>query len=209
MLIAKCSSCGAIFQSLGIRVSGRSVARLSGNKETCPHCGHLADIADGVFSTADGILKIITAPDITKEMYAAFLGLAKKAQDKEIDESQLVEAVTAIHPQLGAALKLAKKNKKLGMVVILILAISRFITFDVKIDANRLFDQIFNGQSLEYLLQEDEFQKPNEELGGDDADSAEGRSEAYEPKTDMWVPRRRDDLLVSASYITISRMINH
>lgn len=72
---ASCPSCGGLFASRGIQLGpGVKNVTLSGNREECPFCGAWADIADGVFDVIDGILSIVSAPDITQQKLSAWYG---------------------------------------------------------------------------------------------------------------------------------------
>lgn len=156
MLIANCSKCGAIFRSRAIAINGGVQIAISNVKETCPHCGSIAQVVDGIFSITNGMLEIISAPDFTRQIYQHFLELAQQAQDKKIDENDFIDAATAIDPRLGTIATLVMKNKRLGLLILLIYFLSNLISIDVKLDVNELFDQVFNSPGVQYILPDNE-----------------------------------------------------
>jgi len=141
---ALCSSCGALFASRAFNISGNvKNLTLSGNKETCPFCGGWADIADGVFDVADNVLSIVSAPNITKQMLGAFGAAVKKAYEVKKPPEELAKEVEKIDPSFGEIIRKSGSNKKFYLVsLLLIVAAIKSCNVDVKLDANRLIDQI-------------------------------------------------------------------
>ena len=145
---ASCPSCGAIFPSRLIAVSGNvKDLTLSGNKETCPFCGQLADTVEGVFDMADGIIEIVSAPHITKQMLDALAAAVKNAYGDKTDPSDLAKEEDAIDPTLGTLVRAFGSKNQLYMTMLLILyftakSCSVNVNLDVKLDANQLLDQL-------------------------------------------------------------------
>ena len=141
---ALCSSCGALFASRAFNISGNvKNLTLSGNKETCPFCGGWANIADGVFDVAGNVLSIVSAPNITKQMLGAFGAAVKKAYEVKKPPEELAKEVEKIDPSFGEIIRKSGSNKKLYLVsLLLIVAAIKSCNVDVKLDANRLIDQI-------------------------------------------------------------------
>ncbi len=141
---ALCSSCGALFASRAFNISGDvKNLTLSGNKETCPFCGAWADIADGVFDVADNVLSIVSAPNITKQMLGAFGKAVKKAYEVKKPPEELATEVEKIDPSFGEIIRKSGSNKRFYLVsLLLIVAAIKSCNVDVKLDANRLIDQI-------------------------------------------------------------------
>jgi hypothetical protein len=118
---------------------------LSGNKESCPRCGHMAQMADGVFNIANDVLSVVTAPNITKQMLAAFGTAVTKAQKENTPTEQLAAEVEKIDPSFGEAVRKAGANNATKVVGLLVLlAAIKSCSVDVKLDANRLIEQITN-----------------------------------------------------------------
>lgn len=209
MIISHCSSCGAIFQSRIIKIDNVVNLTLSNIEETCPHCGGVANIAEGVFSATNGMLSIISAPDITQKMYQEFLGLAKKAKNKKLEDSDFISAAKAIDPRLGTVAILATRNKKLATLVFLIIWLKSCVAFDVKLDANQLYDQIFNQSNIEYVLPDEGGGNLNGELRGNDSNPSHGGTKEQEREFKPFLSPRKETLSVSVSPIAILIALNH
>lgn len=141
---ALCPSCGALFASRAFNVSGNvKNLTLSSNKETCPFCGGLADIADGVFDVAGNVLSVVSAPSITKQMLAAFSAAVKKAYEEKKPPEELAKEVEKIDPSFGEIIRKSGSSKQFYLVsLLLIFTAIKSCNVDVKLDANRLIDQL-------------------------------------------------------------------
>ncbi len=84
---------------------------LSGNRESCPRCGQMALMADGVFNIANNVLSVVTAPNITKQMLAAFESAVTKTQKENISTEQLASEVAKIDPSFGEAVRKARRKQ--------------------------------------------------------------------------------------------------
>jgi hypothetical protein len=141
---AVCLSCGALFPSRFASLFGGTNVNLTlrGNAETCPYCGRLAHVADGVFHIAGDILTVVSAPHITREMLAALSAAVRKAyQDKKPPE-EVAQEVEKIDPALGAVIRKNASTPLYWLVLILILAAIKSCSVNITLDANRLIDQL-------------------------------------------------------------------
>jgi len=205
MILAHCRHCGATFQSRAFKVSNVFNLTLSGNREECPNCHKMADIADGTFNVVGGMIQVVSAPDITRSMYASFLGIAQKAKDKEIEPSVFVEMAEAIDPRFGKAAQIALKHRGWGFMLLLVLWLNSCVSLDVKLDVNQLYDQAFGRPGIEYVLPDEQpADDRNGELGADHANPSEKSPEGQNREFDALTTRRKQLLMVSASMIAIS-----
>jgi hypothetical protein len=142
-LRASCSSCGALFRSKRIRISGntKGVVFLN-NKETCPFCGALADIQEGTFDMVNGVLCMVRDANVTREMCSKLERLAIKAYTEKMPPENLIKEIKEISPFLGQQFP----KMPIPIFLLLILLISRSCTFEtkfeIKLDANQLVSQI-------------------------------------------------------------------
>jgi hypothetical protein len=141
---AACPSCGALFVSRFISVGGDvKDLMLSNNRETCPYCGAMANTADGIFDVTDGILSVVSAPNITRQMLANFEAAVKSAYANKTPPEQLAREVESIDKSLGDVVRKVGKNNHLYIAALLvILAAIKSCNVDVKVDANRLIEQV-------------------------------------------------------------------
>ena len=204
MILAHCKHCGAIFRSQSIAVENSTGVTLTGNEETCPNCGGMANTAEGIFNAVGGMVEILSAPEITRQMYAEFLGVVKQAQKGEIEEPAFIQAASAIDPRLGKIAMLAVKHKGWAATALLVLWLSSCVNLDVKLDANQLIDRVFGGPTVEYVLPDETGSKPEHKLNGDDSNPAKRGSQQKKRDFDPLPTMRKEPLLISASALAIA-----
>jgi hypothetical protein len=139
-----CHSCGAIFASRMISIEGNVKGlTLSNNSETCPYCGGIAYLADGVFNIADDVISILSAPSITKDNLRK-LGVAVIDAYKDPSKSEnLIKIAESIDPDVANAVRAVTSNKSLALVGLLLFAMAiKSCNLNVSLDANKLIDQL-------------------------------------------------------------------
>lgn len=146
LIPVSCPNCGALFASRAFHISGNVRGlTLSGNRETCPFCGGMAHIADGVFNVANNVLSVVSAPNVTKQMLAAFEKAVQVAYANKTAPEQLAKEVEKIDPSFGDAVRKAGASNHLYLAALLIsLAAIKSCSVEVKLDANRLIEQLTN-----------------------------------------------------------------
>ena len=115
---------------------------LSENRESCPFCGELADIAEGVFDVAGSTLSVITAPRVTKEMLAALGDAVRSAYETDKSAEELAAEVERIDPAFGDLVREAGGGKLFRTALLLILAAIATCDVDITLDLNELVDQV-------------------------------------------------------------------
>ncbi|MCZ6763206.1 MAG: hypothetical protein O7C03_09455 [Gammaproteobacteria bacterium] len=152
---AHCPNCGAIFRSSLLSIGGnvKNLA-LSGNTEICPFCSSTANTAEGVFDIADGIITVISAPHITKEMLVAFGAVVQKAYRQRTDPEDLAKQAEKIDPTLGKLVRSVSGNRPIYLtgLLLLILAI-KSCNLNIDIDVNELIDQMNGVAPTEIALE--------------------------------------------------------
>lgn len=144
-LIAYCETCGGPFQSSLAEVKKATDLTVTGNLETCPRCGELAPVLDGVFNVTHGVLEIVRAPGLTRDLYQRFGKLIGEAAKTDMAADELNKRAGEIHPQLEQATKQlpAKSPWRIIVLMLLIAALeSCDFNFNVNIDINELYDQV-------------------------------------------------------------------
>jgi hypothetical protein len=115
--------------------------------ESCPFCGGMAHIADGVFNVANNVLSVVSAPSVTKQMLAAFERAIQVAYANKTAPEQLAKEVEKIDPSFGDAVRKAGSFNHLYLsALIIFLAAIKSCSVEVKLDANRLIDQLTDKQ---------------------------------------------------------------
>jgi hypothetical protein len=148
-LPAYCSNCKLIFPSQGIGGGGGGTANFQGNKETCPRCGFLADVADGTFAFDDGIVRLIKGSAWTRQQIAmmerAYRDLAEK---KEVTPGVL-DVLEKVSPNLGtAANAVTGKYGKGVLAALTLMALLSRCNLNVDIDVNDMMKQYYEQQSV-------------------------------------------------------------
>jgi hypothetical protein len=142
-----CTSCGSIFASRLFNISGniKNIV-LSNNQETCPHCGGIAHLSDGVFTVAEGALSIISAPELTKVMLNTLMVQVQKAYKKKTSAEELANTVEEIDPGLAKIIRTlgGSNNVNYVAVLLIILMALKSCSLDIKLDANQLIEQLKN-----------------------------------------------------------------
>lgn len=143
---ASCPNCGGFFASRAFSISG-NIQRmvLSGNRETCPFCGGMANIVDGIFNVANDVLSVVSAPNVTKQMLASFEEAIQFAYAHKSSPAQLASEVEKIDPSFAEVVRNtgASNNLYLGVLMIILMAI-KSCSLEIKIDANQLIEQMTN-----------------------------------------------------------------
>jgi hypothetical protein len=135
---AQCTNpaCRTIFPS-SFAASNVTGLKLEGNTDRCPVCHRAASVIDGTFDVKDAIIQVISAPETTKAILAAFLNVAQQAVSGEISEKEAVEKAAAIGPQFKYLMMLAA-----GSIPILALLAALLQTY-LQYDSNRTSPEDF------------------------------------------------------------------
>ncbi len=119
---AYCPHCGYVFDGRGgIHVENVMNIRLSGNRISCPNCGRMANIVDGVFSDRGNGLEMVEGPPISAAVLRQIKEIAERAQRKDISKQQAVREAAAINPLLAGLLE--------RFLVLGFAALSTFVAF--------------------------------------------------------------------------------
>lgn len=142
---AYCSNCGLLFPS-GFAATNVRNTTFTGNKQTCPRCGDMAVVLEGVFNVADDLIEIIQASDFTVEVLQKFQALISRPNvSAEIDT--VAQSAEEIHPGLGNVVRKANKTGVWLFLIAAVIALSKIISVDFHVDINKLIDQVTTDQS--------------------------------------------------------------
>jgi hypothetical protein len=122
---ARCTnpSCRTIFPS-GFGASGNvSEIGLVGNSAQCPVCSSQAKVVDGVFNVRDSIVEIISAPESTREILQAFLGIAQQVTEGKISQQEAVEQAGKLGPKFRYLMKLIAGSVGAAALVVSLVAL--------------------------------------------------------------------------------------
>jgi hypothetical protein len=118
---AYCLKCEFAFKSDAISISNATNITLTGNTVNCPKCGGTANIVDGNFNENGSGLEIISAPQVTYDVFAALSLIAQRLSNGEIKEDEAVAEAKALSPSFS---KLFDRYFDKGIsILVLIIAI--------------------------------------------------------------------------------------
>lgn len=97
---AKCGKCGLVFHATGIAVSNSTNVTMTGNSQSCPRCGHMANIGDGVYDFIGDRVKLIDGPPATIEMLEALAQTVRDSIAAGEAPEKTIERIGAIDPRI-------------------------------------------------------------------------------------------------------------
>lgn len=93
---------GHVFESRAFRFGGNVRGlTLRGNRETCAVCGAMAEIMDGEFDIIDGVVRILSAPDLTFERLRRLQDVVRGLQDDRVTPERVAEVLESEAPELS------------------------------------------------------------------------------------------------------------
>lgn len=105
MILSHCENCGLIFPTRAVGIGGTGLISLSGNKESCPRCGQLALVLDGVYTkTVRNTIELLFGPEQTVAKIKEFRELVKDVTEQKISLEKATEKAESIQPGYGAVL---------------------------------------------------------------------------------------------------------
>lgn len=124
--------------------------QLKGNKETCPNCGEMASIVDGVFEVSGNILKLVSGPQFTRELLSQFARSLEQARRREIEPEELERKAAELNGELGQVVKqMPASGVRLMPLLLIMLAALHSCKFEMKVDAKLDVNDLLR-QGIEY-----------------------------------------------------------
>ncbi len=139
-MLAKCGMCDAEFVTTGI-VNGSATVSMIGCRVNCIRCGGAANVLDGNYEIHENKIVGLTGPKITLQVAERLRAIARKANEGEIAAQEIITEIAGISPALAEKL-VSKKGMGIGFLILVLIFIVKSVTLDIKIDINRLIDQV-------------------------------------------------------------------
>lgn len=95
-----CQHCGAIFDSRAFRFVNATNVTLRGNRETCPNCGRMAEIPDGVFDFVGDTITVLSAPQRTQDQLRRLQDILRAARADRVSPADLADTIRRDAPDL-------------------------------------------------------------------------------------------------------------
>jgi hypothetical protein len=96
-----CPNCGAVFASRAFHFEDATNVTLVGNKESCPNCGAMAEIPDGVFNFVGDTITVLSAPGRTHDQLRRFQEILREARDTRASPADVADAIRRDAPDLA------------------------------------------------------------------------------------------------------------
>lgn len=112
-------------------------------------------MAQGIFNVTKGIIDVVSAARPTREVIDAFNALLRDAYAKRASPAEIERRAREISPDLAKAVSLARAGGPLWLSILVVMMVvleTCRVNFDIKIDANRLIDQM-TGQPPSQMMQ--------------------------------------------------------
>lgn len=95
--VAVCPACGLTFKSRAFSANNVTGLTLSGNRESCPQCGSLANVQNGVFNVRDGIWSLVNAVAARPEQFEFISAQLEALRSGQI---QLAESIQNLNERI-------------------------------------------------------------------------------------------------------------
>jgi hypothetical protein len=157
-----CPHCGLIFPSRAFNFGGNVTNLvLTGNRETCPRCGQMAELPDGTFNVVDDTIEVLQATPLTRARLSDLANVLDRARRGAIADEDLADAVEREGNSSGVADLIRKTPPKMRHALILLLI------FVIQTIAAHELDQALSDAPTQAQVKHD-LATLSEQLRGDD-----------------------------------------
>ena len=133
--LCKCTKCGSVFPSRAFSGKNSVGTTIIGGRETCPKCGAMANVMDGVYNfDKNGLAELVRGTAFTKEIYDQFKALIKEAQTKKFTKDEFFSKASEIDSNFAIQLKkfFPNDSSSLSSFLTFLLTLLIYITQDNK-----------------------------------------------------------------------------
>jgi hypothetical protein len=120
---AFCPTCGLIFRSNVIDITGSTGIEMSGNREQCRRCGSMAELPDGTFSVADDTIEVLAATGLTRERLFRLQAVLDQVRTGDLPPADATEAIADEAPSLRPLLERFGPAMQRALIVFLLAVI--------------------------------------------------------------------------------------
>lgn len=110
---------------------------------SCPQCGRMARLGDGIYSVDGDQLRLDAGPLNTRQMISELQRIAEAARENKLTTEEILAEIADVSPDLARKLRGIGSWPVLGLALVLFWIIKSF-TLDVKIDFNWLIDEAWH-----------------------------------------------------------------
>jgi hypothetical protein len=168
---AFCDKCKLVFDSRFVGTIGEGGAiHISGCGVSCPKCGNMAKILDGVYKSVGGMLEIFVEHQ-SREDLKKILDIFEYAKKQELSREEIVEKIKRDAPELSKLSDILPKTRQdlYAFLMLIVMFISLLMGLPKKdLSKNELEQHFEVTVNNYYQLSEEKStkQKANKEIGG-------------------------------------------
>lgn len=115
---AICDACGNIFPS-GIEVHNATNMSLSGARSRCPRCGEWGRIPDGVYDFVDNTVRIIAAPEQSRQDWARFSRILRDLYERKAEPDEIRSTIEKELPGFSSVAQRLPMDKRKALAFVL------------------------------------------------------------------------------------------
>lgn len=155
---AFCKKCEYVFESNFIGSMGKgSTAHLSGCSVSCPKCGGIAKLLDGVYKSVDGALEIFVENQSVEDL-KKILSILEYAKKHELDREEIVDKIKKEAPELSKLSDVLPKTRieLYTFLMLIIMFIGQLIALSRRDLSKNELTQHFESVVNQYYLNKEE-----------------------------------------------------
>jgi hypothetical protein len=128
-----CGHCGLVFSSRAFDFGNSTNVTLTGNKESCPRCGRLAEIPDGTFNFVGDTMEVLEATPLTRARLSGLADALSRVRAGELSEDELADEVEREGGSTALAELLRKASPRVrhALIMVLIFAIGQLAQYEL------------------------------------------------------------------------------
>ena len=125
-LPAFCANCGHVFPATGLAFEGDvSGVVVKGNRQSCPLCGELADIADTTVNIVDGVFQGFSTEEWTRERLLRVQEILRAARAGAVSDEDAVQAIRDEDPRLASVLARGRSQMGTALIALLLIVVAQ------------------------------------------------------------------------------------
>lgn len=98
---AFCTQCGLVFGS-GIAINNSTNIQLRNVSSSCPRCGAMARVPDGIYNVLGGVIELLSGPTSSVEQLRRLQSVLEQARAQGKNREEVQTAITLAAPELAS-----------------------------------------------------------------------------------------------------------
>jgi hypothetical protein len=128
-IAAVCDHCGALFRSGAVEVRGNARVIMQDNEQTCPRCGRMTRIPDGVYDFAGDTVRIIATSASSADSLRRLQRVLQEARQSGAEPEVVARRIEQEAPEFGPLAAEASKRRNVEDLRVWLLTVIAVLTF--------------------------------------------------------------------------------